>query len=131
MAASETVPPTSSAATKPALPALVAALLDVAVVVVFVAVGRRNHGETTTMSAVAATAAPFLAGLAVGWIASRAWNAPASRSTGIAVWATTLIAGMASYIVDDGVAPAFVAVATVFLAAGLMGWRAVARRFSV
>ena len=64
-----------------------AALADVVGVLVFCAVGRRSHAEGLTLTGVAETAWPFLAGTAAGWLLSRGWCRPtAIVPTGAVVW---------------------------------------------
>jgi hypothetical protein len=106
-----------------------AAALDVASVVVFVAVGRRTHDQDPGLAGVFATAAPFLLALAVGWLVARAWFAPMSLHTGVIVWAVTVVGGMLlrNLVFGDGTASSFVVVATLFTAACLIGWRLVSR----
>jgi hypothetical protein len=108
----------------------VAAALDVAVVVVFVAIGRRNHDEGSGLGQVLRIAAPFLIGLAVGWIVARAWREPFSLATGAVIWIVTIAVGMVlrRTLFDRGTAFSFVVVATVFTGVLLLGWRLVARR---
>ena len=103
--------------------------LDVFVVVLFVAIGRRNHDETSAFVDVLETGAPFLIGLAVAWLAVRAWKRPTALVTGIAIWPVTVLVGMIARrtIFDRGTATSFVVVATVFLGVFLVGWRAAAR----
>jgi hypothetical protein len=103
--------------------------LDVFVVILFVAIGRRNHEESSAFSDVIETGAPFLIGLAIAWLATRAWRRPSALAIGLVVWPVTVLAGMIvrRAVFDRGTATAFVVVATVFLGAGLVGWRAVGR----
>ncbi len=110
-------------------PVVLAAAVDVVWVVVFAAIGRRSHDEHEGIVAVLATAWPFLAGVAVGWLASRAWRRPlALWPTGVAVWAAAWVVGMLLRLAtDQGIAPSFQVVAAVFLGLGLLGWRALAR----
>ena len=100
-------------------------VVDVVVIVVFVAVGRRNHDEAATVSGYLGTAAPFLIALALTWLAARAWRTPTDARTGYTVWIGTVVLGMIlrKFVFDDGTATAFVIVATVFLGAGLNLWR--------
>lgn len=102
-----------------------AAGLDTAVVVLFVAIGRRNHDEDPGVGGLIMTAAPFLIALAVAWVAVRAWNRPTTPATGIAVWLGTVAVGLAlrRLAFDDGIALPFVIVATVFLGIFLVGRR--------
>ncbi|MFM7094715.1 MAG: DUF3054 domain-containing protein [Actinomycetota bacterium] len=98
---------------------------DVAFVVLFVFIGRRNHNTDENASRVASTVAPFLIGLIVGWIGLRAWKTPVAVSTGIALWVTTVAVGMLlrHFAWDRGTAGVFIVVATVFNAFTLVGWR--------
>lgn len=109
---------------------VVAAALDVASVFVFVAIGRRNHDEGTAIDGMLSVAAPFLIALAIGWIVSRAWFRPLNLRTGVIIWATTVAVGLLlrNVVYDRGTATTFVVVATLFLCAVLIGWRAVAAR---
>lgn len=105
--------------------------LDAALICVFAAIGRRSHAETGAVLAVAATAWPFLAGLAAGWLLSVAAfrRAPLGVREGIPVWLATVAIGMVlRSLTHSGTAFSFVVVATLFLGAALLGWRAVAAR---
>ena len=106
-----------------------AAALDLASVLVFVAIGRRNHDEGEGVAGIVETAAPFLIGLAAAWLIVRAWRWPMAILTGVTVWPVTVLIGMLcrSLIFGDGTAASFVVVATVFLGFCLVGWRAVAQ----
>ena len=81
------------------------------------------------MTGLIETAAPFVIGLALAWVVSRAWRDPWSWQTGAVVWIVTLGAGMLlrRFAFDDGTAASFVIVAAGFLGAFLNGWRLVAR----
>jgi hypothetical protein len=104
--------------------------LDVTAVMLFVIAGRNTHDEGSSLSGVIGTAAPFLIALGVAWLVMRAWRTPLSSTTGIGVWAITLVGGMLlrRMIFGDGTAAAFMLVATGFLGATLLGWRFVAQR---
>lgn len=106
-----------------------AAGLDVLAVVVFVVIGRRNHQQGNALDATIETALPFLLGVAVAWGATRAWRRPLSMLTAIAVWPITVLVGMLArrWLFDGGTAASFVVVATLFLGACFVGWRAVHR----
>jgi len=99
--------------------------LDLAVVVVFVVVGRRTHDEAETVAGILETAAPFLAGMATGWVATRASARPIELGTGAGVLLATLVVGMAAraLVFSDGTAGTFIAVAAAFLTLGFLGWR--------
>jgi len=107
-----------------------AALLDVGSVVMFILVGRQTHDQGNVIAGFLVTAAPFLIGLAVssGGITLLAWDVW-SLKAGLVVWASTWIVGLAirAIVYSEGVAIPFVIVAGVFLAATLLGWRAVVR----
>lgn len=106
--------------------ALPAALADVVLVVVFVVIGRHNHDEAAGLAGLVSTAWPFLVGLAVGWLAARAWRRPGGLvPEGIIVWLATVLVGMLLRSVSgQGTALSFVLVATAVLGAFLLGWRA-------
>ena len=113
--------------------ALWALVADVAGVVVFVAIGRRNHDETTGASGVFSTAAPFLLALAATWALGRVWREPIGNGAGVSTWIGTVAIGMVlrNLLFDDGTATAFIIVATIFLGVVLNGWRSIARRVMV
>ena len=106
-----------------------ALLADVVLVLVFVAIGRRSHEESSALVGVATTAWPFLVGLALGWAAARAWRSPVLLwPTGVLVWVLTVVVGLVLRVVSGaGTAFSFVVVATVVLGVFLLGWRAVVR----
>lgn len=105
---------------------VLAATFDVVAIMVFVFIGRRNHDEGTTLGGVVRVAAPFLIGLAVGWIVARAWKAPISTTTGMVIWPVAVAVGMllrrAAF--HNGTALAFIIVASLFTGLLLVGWRA-------
>jgi len=105
-----------------------AAALDTAVVVSFIAIGRRNHDEDEAISGLVETAAPFLIALAIAWVIWRVWLQPDAVMTGVRVWLTTLGLGMLlrNLVFDDGTAASFVIVASIFLGTFFVGWRAIA-----
>ena len=100
--------------------------LDTALIVLFAAIGRRNHVETGAWVDVLGTAWPFLAGMAAGWLISLylLHRAPLGVREGVPVWLCAVALGMAlRAVTHEGTAFAFVVVATVFLGAALLGWR--------
>jgi hypothetical protein len=134
----------------------IAAVLDIACVLIFVVIGRASHVKGESLAGIASTSWPFLCGLAAGWGLSRAWGAaapglPAGRSrnrpaksvvdravdmrwpatvwpAGVIVWACTVAVGMVLRVVSgQGTAVAFVVVALVFLGLFLLGWRVAAQ----
>jgi hypothetical protein len=100
---------------------------DTAAVLTFCAIGRRSHAEGVTAKGVAETAWPFLTGTAVGWLLSRGWRRPAAVTpTGVIVWLSTVVVGMLlRKLTSRPVAAPFIAVASSFTGALLLGWRAV------
>jgi hypothetical protein len=119
---------------------VVAIALDAALVVLFVAIGRRSHGEDEALAGFLTTLWPFIAGAALGWLlvgvsaaASRGRaDAPRLRPfavvpTGLVVWASAVVVGLLLRIVSgQGVQLSFAIVTTLVLAAFLLGWRGVA-----
>jgi hypothetical protein len=108
-----------------ARPALTAFATDVVCVIVFCTIGRRSHAEGLTVTGIAETAWPFLAGTAVGWLLARAWRYPAALlPTGVVVWLCTVVVGMTlRKLTSAGVAPSFIVVASLSTAVLLLGWR--------
>jgi FtsH-binding integral membrane protein len=102
--------------------------LDAAVICLFAAIGRRSHAETGALTSVMTTAWPFLVGLAAGWLVSllALRRVPLNVREGVPVWLCTVAVGMLIRgLTGAGTAFSFVIVATVFLGAMLLGWRAV------
>jgi hypothetical protein len=110
-----------------ALPALAT---DLAFILLFAAIGRRNHAEGLSIGGVIETALPFLAGAAVGWLISRAWRRPAAVvPTGITIWVCTVAVGMLlRKATSEGTAASFIVVTTLTVALLLLGWRAAVTR---
>jgi Protein of unknown function (DUF3054) len=110
------------------VPPAVAVLLDVCCVLAFVAIGRASHHDGDSLAGLAAVAWPFLAGLAAGLAATRAWRRPAAVvPAGLGAWLGSVAVGMLLRVVaGQGTAPAFIGVALAFLGLFLLGWRAVA-----
>ena len=106
------------------------AVVDVLCIVIFVAIGRKNHDEDEAAAGIFRVAAPFFIAAVAGWLATQAWKKPLELRTGVIIWLTTIIFGMIlrRFVFDDGTATAFIIVATVFLCAFLNGWRAIARK---
>jgi Protein of unknown function (DUF3054) len=108
---------------------ILSATADVVAVLVFVALGRRSHDEPgNAVAGALRVAAPFLIGLAVGWLVARAWRRPTSMTTGLVVWPVTVAVGMLlrRTIFDRGTALSFVIVASIATGVLLLGWRALA-----
>ncbi len=113
---------------------LTAVVVDLVLVAVFCAIGRRSHDEAV-LTGLLETLWPFAVGLALGWalavlvsrLSGRAAFVPtAVWPTGVAVWAGTLAGGMiVRVIAGQGTAFSFIIVAGTVLAVFLIGWRAV------
>ena len=104
-----------------------AAGLDTFFVVLFVAIGRREHEQDSAISGLIETAAPFVIALAIAWLVLRAWKRPTDVRIGVGVWAIVVTAGMLlrHFVFDDGTATSFVIVASLFLGFFIVGWRLV------
>jgi len=108
----------ASITTRPSRRAVITtAIVDVVAVVVFVAIGRRNHDEGTAISGVLSVAAPFLIALGISWIGLRTWREPFNRTSLIATWVITVFVGLLlrRLVFDRGIATAFIIVATITL----------------
>ncbi|MEO7370445.1 MAG: DUF3054 domain-containing protein [Ilumatobacteraceae bacterium] len=104
---------------------IVAAVADVASIVVFVAIGRRNHDEGEAVDGILRVAAPFLIALVVGWLVARAWARPMQVEAAFIIWPITVAVGMVlrNLVFDRGTALPFIIVATLFTGLLLIGWR--------
>jgi hypothetical protein len=107
---------------------LTALLADILCVIVFATIGRRSHAEGLTVSGIAHTAWPFLAGTAIGWLLIGGWRRPFTViPTGVIVWVCTVVAGMLlRKATSAGVSTSFVVVASLSTAVLLLGWRGAA-----
>lgn len=102
---------------------------DVAVLVVFVLVGRRSHHEDAGLAGFVRVWWPFAVGLGVAWVACGLWRAPLEWGRAVAAWLVTVGVGMAVRILVQGrdFKVAFTIVTLVFVGAGMLGWRVVTR----
>ena len=109
---------------------VIAALADMAAIIVFVAIGRRNHHEGDAVDGILTVAAPFLIALAVGWVVARAWVRPMQVESAFIIWPVTVAVGMVlrNLVFDRGTALPFILVATLVTGVFLVGWRMVAAR---
>lgn len=108
---------------------VIALLLDMAFVVVFAALGRAEHGGAVQLGELWGAAWPFLAALALMWVAVRAPKRPlAVWPTGVWIWVGTVAVGMLLRVIftSGGAALPFVLVASGMLGLTLVGWRLVA-----
>jgi uncharacterized membrane protein YbjE (DUF340 family) len=111
-----------------ARPWIAPAVADVVAVLLFAVAGRNAHDESSSgISTVVTIAAPFLIGLAAGWVASSsARRTPTAVRTGVLLWVTTVGLGLVlrRTVWDRGTALSFVIVAALVLGGLLIGWRA-------
>ena len=120
--------------TNPSRVVALAVLFDAVSVLVFVAIGRRNHDDESSnvVGGVASVAAPFLIALAVAWAVTAAQPSRRSRPfavrTGLVVWPITVVVGMLlrRFVFDRGTALSFVIVATIATGVLFIGWRIIA-----
>ncbi|HEY1318971.1 MAG TPA: DUF3054 domain-containing protein [Streptosporangiaceae bacterium] len=103
-------------------------LADVCCVLAFIVIGRANHHAGEGLAGMTSTAWPFLAGLAVGEVATRAWRRPtAFAPTGVGVWLATVAFGQVLRAVSgQGTDLVFIGISALFLGLFLFGWRLVA-----
>ena len=123
----------ASITTRPSQRAVVTtAIVDVVAVVLFVAIGRRNHNEGTTLSGVLSVAAPFLIALGISWIGLRTWREPFNRASMVATWVITVVVGLLlrRLVFDRGIATSFIIVATITLGVLLSLGRLLSRKLS-
>ncbi len=109
--------------------AATATVLDCCGVLAFVIIGRHTHHDGDSLAGVWHTAWPFLAGLALGLIVTRAWRQPLRLApAGLGAWLGAALAGMGIRVLaGQGTAAAFIAVTLAFLGLFLLGWRVAAR----
>ena len=108
--------------------ASLALAIDIVLVIVFVAIGRRNHHEDEGLSGLASVSAPFLIGLTGGWVGAWSRRKPMALATGAQIWGCTVLLGLVlrRTVFDRGIAIPFIIVATITLGVFLVGWRAIA-----
>jgi Protein of unknown function (DUF3054) len=109
--------------------AVVSLVLDICCVLAFVTIGRHTHHDGDDLAGVWQTAWPFLTGLAVGLLATRAWRRPlAIVPSGLGAWLGAAVVGMlVRVLAGQGTAAAFIVVTLAFLALFVLGWRVAAR----
>ena len=97
----------------------------------FVAVGQRNHDDSTGVSGVIEVALPFLIALVFGWLVTRAWRTPHALTTGVVIWLTTVVGGLLlrNLLFNRGTATPFIIVATLVLGTLFVGRRLLSHRF--
>lgn len=111
------------------MPVIVVFAIDVVLTIAFAIIGRASHEHGLTLGGIAQTAWPFLVGLVVGWLVATmiAKGYPTTWRTAWPVWIITVLVGMLlRHFTGQGIAAAFVAVATLTLGVLLIGWRLLA-----
>lgn len=108
-------------------PWILAAIIDLVLIVLFAAIGMANH-HGAILPGLLVVAWPFVAGAAIGWLASLAWKAPARPlRSGVPIWLLAAGAGMVLRVLTGGgFAWSFLTVTVLVLGAFLIGWRAIA-----
>lgn len=106
---------------------IVAIVSDLALVVVFVVIGRASHGQPLDLDGIQRTALPFLAGTLMAWIGFMLKrHSGLTRRNGVFLWAMTLVLGVLfRLLLGDSAEIGFVIVSALVLAVFLIGWRAV------
>jgi len=107
-------------------------IIDATVVILFVVIGREDHGFISDIGDYVRISAPFLIGLGATIGLVRAWRQPTSILTGLALALGTLVFGMVlrRFVWDAGTARTFILVTALFLVAGMVGWRLLALGFT-
>lgn len=108
---------------------VLAAVLDLVLLVAFAIFGRASHNLELSVTGVLETMWPFLIGLWVGWVPTWTRRDPiALWPTAVWLWAATVGIGLLFSWLSNGLslAPAFALVAAGMLAAFLIGWRLIA-----
>ena len=107
----------------------IAAAADVAVLVLFVVIGRRNHHADAGLVGFLRVWWPFVVGLLVAWLVTGLARAPLAWPRAIVAWLVAVGVGMTVRIAVQGrsLSVAFTIVSLVFVGAGMLGWRAVVR----
>jgi len=101
-------------------------LIDLISVLVFVTIGRHTHKDGNTVSGTFTTLWPFAVGLLIGWLlVSRTHRIATTKTSGLIIALSAVLVGMILRVISgQGIALAFVIVATAFLSFCLVGWRA-------
>jgi Protein of unknown function (DUF3054) len=103
----------------------IAATADLAVVVLFVLIGRRSHHEDAGLLGFLRVWWPFAIGLAVAWSSTGILRAPLAWSRVTVAWLVTVGVGMALRVAVEGhdLSVAFTTVTLLFVGGGMLGWR--------
>lgn len=115
------------ASPRPALHPVLAFALDLLLVLLFVAIGRKSHQED--LAGTLTTALPFLLALVLAWLLPRVRRNPISlKSSGLIVWLMTALGGQVLRVIFGGTTElSFIVVTLLVTGLFLLGWRALAR----
>ena len=122
----------ASITTRLKLSAIIAGVIDVFAVVVFVAIGQRNHDGSSDVYGIINLAAPFLIALLTSWVVLRTWRGPFNRASFVATWVITVAGGLflRRVVFDRGIATAFIIVTVITLGLLLGLGRLLSRKLS-
>lgn len=104
-------------------------LADIAVVALFVLIGRNEHNSGSQFLDYLSTVSPFVIAIAIAWCSPQVRRSPTSAVAGLIMWAAVILFGMTfrRVMFGDGTALPFVIVAAIFNGVLLQGWRGIAR----
>ena len=110
---------------------MITLLIDILAVLIFVIIGRDNHGEENTLVGILDTAAPFLIALVVAWTVLRLLKIRRRLTMALVVWAITVGGGITlrNVAFGDGTAFSFIVVTTITLGVLMVGLRLIVGRF--
>lgn len=105
-------------------------LVDLAFIVLFVAIGRSTHQHGDSAAGLVSTTWPFAVALAVAWVLTwRRGRGGTAPREGFVIVVITVALGMVLRVVSgQGTAIAFIIVAIAFLSLFLVGWRLVVKK---
>lgn len=110
---------------------LAAFVLDGALVTAFIWISRVTHDSSLAADKLWQALWPFLVGLLLGWLVTRAWRNPLTEVAFLGAWAGTVAAGFTyRYLTRPLPKVADVVVATLVLGFLFGGWRLMAFLFA-
>lgn len=103
-----------------------AVVADIAVLVAFVAIGRRSHEAGSDLEGFFGNLGPFLVGLGVAAATTGVYRAPLAFRRAVPAWLLTVAVGVPLRLVvlDRSFSATFALVAALFIGACMLGWRA-------
>jgi hypothetical protein len=102
---------------------------DLAVVLVFVSIGRAHHNDGESAKGIFTTTWPFAIGLLLAWLfLIKTKRGGWTFKAGVLVASVTTAVGMILRVIaGQGTAASFIIVAFAFLLFGMLGWRLIAK----